>query len=61
MQEGKIKYLGKFTLGMCGLKVRVKLAFTMSAGNEFHMGTTRLVKKNFLVFDFASGIESLGG
>ena len=59
MQDGKIRYLEKFTLAMLCLKVRVELVITMSAGNEFQMGTTRLTKKNFLVLDFARGIESL--
>ena len=61
MQEGKIKYLKKSILAMLCLKVRVELLITMSAGNEFQIGTTRIAKKNFLVLDFESGIASLRG
>ena len=39
----------------------MELARTVSADSEFQAGMTRLLKKNFPVFDLVSGIESLKG
>ena len=58
---GKMKNLEKLTLSMCCLKEFTECAFILSTGSEFQTGTTRLAKKNFLVFNLAMGIASLRG
>ena len=56
-----MRNLEKLTLSMCCLNVVTECAFTMSTGSEFQTGTTRLAKKNFLVFNLAMGIVSFSG
>ena len=54
-----MRNLDKSILRMRCLKFEVDLTTTRSAGKEFQAMITRFVKKNFLVFSFARGNESL--
>ena len=57
----KIKCLLRSILFICFLNDTVLGARTTCEGREFQIGTTRLEKKYFWMFDFASGTVSFNG